>query len=278
MARVVGVHGILNEYKGEEALAQAWAPRLRDGLRRADFPTPDDVDVNVVFYGDLFRPHGFMAAEMPVIDSNSLDPTEEALLRVLAAPLLDKHGVQTLGVPPSVQALLRVLIGTPFFEVLAGQHGERALLFGLRQVRLYLHNPAIRQAAQQRFELAIKQDTRVVVGHSLGSVVAYEALCTGRYPHIRTFVSIGSPLGISPVIFDCLGPQPRESRRQFPTVQAWHNIADTGDLVALVKELRPLFGTGDQIIDARTHNGSQSHAVARYLTSHEVGVAVASGL
>ncbi|MEY9990160.1 hypothetical protein ABIE67_002192 [Streptomyces sp. V4I8] len=40
-------------------------------------------------------------------------------------------------------------------------------------------------------------------------------------------------------------------------IATWTNIADEGDVVALVKDLRPLFG---ERVDCRlVHNGSRAH-------------------
>src|SRR4029077_2623471 len=85
---------------------------------------------------------------------------------------------------------------------------ERAMLFDLQQVRRYLTDPVVRSAVQDRVAAAVDNDTRVVVGHSLGSVVAYEVLCA--YPEwpVRSLVTLGSPLGIRNLIFDRLMPEP----------------------------------------------------------------------
>ena len=48
----------------------------------------------------------------------------------------------------------------------------------------------------------------MLVGHSLGSVVAYEALCANPEWPVRMLVTLGSPLGIPNLIFDRLEPAP----------------------------------------------------------------------
>ena len=106
--------------------------------------------------------------------------------------------------PGSVQAALRALSGSAFFAGLA----ERVMLFDLQQVRRYMTDPHVRQAAQDRVAAAVGEDTRVVVGHSLGSVVAYEALCAHPEWPVRALVTLGSPLGIRNLIFDRLVPAP----------------------------------------------------------------------
>ncbi len=55
------------------------------------------------------------------------------------------------------------------------------------------------------------------------------------------------------------------------------NVADAGDVVvALVKDLRPLFG--GQVADYLVHNGSHAHDVRPYLTAAETGAAIAADL
>ena len=58
--------------------------------------------------------------------------------------------------------------------------------------------------------------------------------------------------------------------------QAWTNVADAGDVVALVKDLRPLFG--GKVACYLVDNGSHAHAVRPYLTAAETGAAIAAGL
>ena len=124
------------------------------------------------------------------------------------------------------------------------------MLFDLQQVRRYMTDPQVRRAAQDRVAAEVGEDTRVVVGHSLGSVVAYEALCAHPEWPVRALVTLGSPLGIRNLIFDRLVPAPAAAgpggvRGAWPGgVRSWVNVADAGDVVALVKDLRPLFGVG----------------------------------
>jgi len=97
-----------------------------------------------------------------------------------------------------------------------------------------------------------------VIGHSLGSVVAYEALCQ-KPANVVTFVTIGSPLGIQNLIFHKLTPRPSpEGIGAWPgKVKHWTNIADKGDIVALEKNLAPFFGP--TVRDVMVYNGSDAH-------------------
>jgi hypothetical protein len=268
MATIVGVHGILYDYL-EETTASAWGGAIREGLRRANYADPGNVTTRVAFYGELFHPQG-VRGDLPHLTVEDLHATECALLLAFANPLASNEVTRL--------RMLRSLLRRQLFGVAAGPDGERALLFGLRQIRLYLRDDGIRARVHERFAKAVAADTRVVVGHSLGSIVAYECLCTSHYPQVRTFVSLGSPLGLPRIIFDCLRPAPVGGRGQFPPVDRWTNVADKGDVMARVKQLRPFFGDGAQIVDAAVDIGWQSHDVLRYLTAQETGKGIALGL
>ena len=188
--------------------------------------------------------------------------------------------------PGSVQAALRALSNSKFFGGLA----LRALVFDLKQVRRYLTDPALRAKVRSRVANLIGLDTQVVVAHSLGSVVAYEALYVlntrGAGPdpqderghRVRAFITVGSPLGVRNLIFDHLQPPPLAGCGAWPggPAMAWTNVVDDGDVVALVKDLRPRFG--DQLKGFVVHNGAHAHDARAYLTDPLTGSAIAAGL
>lgn len=280
MAMILGIHGILNDFEGQETSADAWGKALRDGLRIAQCPDANQVTVNVAHYGDFFRPNPDAKAGFPRIDEEELNSYELELLQQWAGETDDKENqpVTKGRTPATVQFLLRSILSLPFFEAFAGRDGKRVLLFGLRQVYLYLHDQEIRRKILDRVDAGITAETKVVVGHSLGSVVAYESLCTGKYPQVQALVTLGSPLGMRKLVFDCLTPKPTQGKGAIPPVKHWTNIADEGDLVALEKKLSPLFGSGNQVEDHLIYNGWQSHSVLRYLTAEATGRGVMHGL
>jgi hypothetical protein len=292
MTRVVAIHGIGNRFEGSETVRAAWLPALNSGLQEAGFPLIDSRDFTPVFFGGIFRPPGRRgfdtklseeekqwlcelvfalnreAARLSEQNRTVNDPTGEDPR--IQAP--DAETVSRGRVPASLQALLRQLTKSRFFNAFGP---ERLLLADLLEVRRFLHDPAIKKAVLERLENSIQSATRVVVGHSLGSVVAYEALCKHPEWQIDTFVSLGSPLGIRNLVFDALTPSPQNERGVRPNVKRWVNIADNGDIVALEKNLSRYF---DGVEDVRVYNGWTSHDVRRYLTAKETGVAVGKAL
>jgi hypothetical protein len=280
MARVVGVHGVGHQFVGENTLRAEWLPALKDGLARVDRRLASDDDFACAFYGSLFRTARKAAVDPPLDASDVNEDWERELLELWwreAAridPAVRGPDARTkLSTPTTVQRALDALTQSRFFVGLA----ERTLIFNLKQMRRYLDEPEVRQAACASVERAVSSDTTVIVAHSLGSVVAYEVLCTHPEWPVRTFVTIGSPLGISNLIFEKLQPSPKGGMGAWPQgIERWFNIADQGDVVALVKQLGSRFGP--RITDRLINNGAKAHDAVRYLTSKELGDAVASGL
>jgi hypothetical protein len=286
---VLCVHGIGQQGKGEDALRGEWAPRIRDGMRRAgcaEADLPADEDIGCTFYGDLFRPAGrLLGVGDPWLRAADTTDFDQELLTAWwreaaeSDPAVIHPDARTLVRTPSgVQAALRALSASVFFAGLA----DRAMLFDLQQVRRYVTDREIRRAVQERLVSHVDDDTQVLLGHSLGSVVAYEALCAHPEWSTKDLVTLGSPLGIRNLIFDRLVPAPvsGESGKlagAWPgAVAAWTNVADAGDVVALVKDLRPLFG--NKVAGYLVYNGSHAHDVKPYLTAAETGAAIAAAL
>ncbi|WP_230862987.1 hypothetical protein [Amycolatopsis camponoti] len=278
------MHGIGQHAVGEELLLRDWQPALLDGLTRADHRDAVNAsDVAMAFYGHLFRPAGErLAVGDPFFTADDVETgLEEDLLlawwteAARVDPKVAPPGADTLvRVPGSVQAALRQLSRSRFFGGLA----LRAMVFDLKQVSRYLRDPHLREAAQATVGKLITEDTRVVVAHSLGSVVAYETLAAMPGHQVRALVTLGSPLGIANLIFDRLEPAPRDGLGAWPGSDdlTWTNIADHGDVVALEKDLRPRFGP--RVDNAVVHNGAHAHAVTAYLTDKLTGTAIADGL
>jgi hypothetical protein len=285
MARIVLVHGIGQQYSGEESVLAEWLPALRDGLKRAAAEAQADRgEVAAAFYGDLFRPPGRpLGAGDPLYTAADVAPglEEDLLLAWWAEAAVTDPGVvapdaRTLArTPASVQAGLRALSGSRFFAGLAA----RVMIADLKQVARYFSEPGLRASARSRVSALIGPETAVVVGHSLGSVVAYEALCSLPRHGVRALVTVGSPLGIRALITDRLEPPPAAGGAGVwpggPEL-TWTNVADEGDVVAVVKDLRAAFGP--RVRGYVVHNGSHAHAVTGYLTARETGAAIAAGL
>jgi alpha-beta hydrolase superfamily lysophospholipase len=79
----------------------------------------------------------------------------------------------------------------------------------LKQVTAFLTDRSVKDLALARVREQVGAGTRVLIGHSLGSVVAYEYVCRYRSPSVELLVTLGSPLGIPGLVFDRLTPVPQ---------------------------------------------------------------------
>jgi hypothetical protein len=279
MARIVCIHGIAQELKGPETLLREWGSALRDGMQIAGVARParpSDADIEVAFFGDLFR-NASKGLFEPRYQLQDIDPGfEEDLLRSWATDAIDptKAEVTKAGwAPHSLQWLFMALLELPYFHQVA----DFLLIGALKQLRSYFSDSEVRMQARSRLASLILPDTELVIAHSLGSVVAYEVLCLSELPAKPALITLGSPLGLRNLVFDRLDPLPVGDQGWWPRNAAtWTNIADGHDIVASEKYLCTRFGA--RVKDILINNGSLAHDIAPYFTSAHTGKAVFEAL
>ena len=116
----------------------------------------------------------------------------------------------------------------------------------LLDLPLYLsrdHGKAIRGRVREKIEEVFRKTDRgvILVGHSLGSVIAYDVLAEmiakGENQHVKALVTFGSPLGWVMQI--------RRADRNLPALPSdvssvkWVNFYDSDDPIPLRRELDP---------------------------------------
>jgi pimeloyl-ACP methyl ester carboxylesterase len=145
----------------------------------------------------------------------------------------------------------------------------------LKDVELYLSDKQIASDVDALVELTIRDALQsgpcVVVGHSLGSVVAFNVL-SAMAPHDRIagFVSLGSPLGWPSVA----GRLNREPSGPPACVERWLNAFDERDVVASVGLVGTAYDGGDSRFreDNTLQNGTANrHGIGDCLRSASVG-------
>lgn len=289
MPRVLGVHGIAQQYRSGPELTRAWLDAVRGGLEVAGFRATADglteADLRVAFFGDLFRPRGAMAGgEPPYAPADVQRGPERDLLQRLYEAAAEQD--PSLSPPPgamgpgrvAAQMMLDRLLRSRTFARVA----QRGFIGNLKQVTAFLSKLDVKERVLQKVADEVTQDTQVIVGHSLGSVVVYEYIARYSPSQVKLLVTLGSPLGIPRLVFDRLTPVPADGLGAWPgQVVHWVNVADPDDVVALCKQLAPLFpaladgaGVEDHLVD----NGNEPHAVSRYLNAEPTGAALGSVL
>jgi hypothetical protein len=152
-----------------------------------------------------------------------------------------------------------------------------AVALATNDVYRYLDNAAIREEIDMGVASAIRSDRQtVVVAHSLGTVVAYNALRqrgTAARWQVPLFVTLGCPLGVK-VIRDRVTAlkQPRQCP---PCARAWFNAMDERDVVALYPLTTKAFSLNpvEPSILNKTDVSNQTenrHGISGYLNDPEV--------
>jgi len=301
MADIVGVHGIAQQQKGRNQLLGVWAPALADGVEFA-VGHPVSLSFDLAFYGNIFLPAppavpqtGKGAADgLPGDlgtgpgDLASADAAEKAFLQAateeaVAVLGLDKEtpdeetpdekapDEETKGRSEGIGPVPLWLRWTARRLDARLGAGASALFVGqLRQVHRYLTERRVADAVLTRVTDTAGDGCRVLLGHSLGSVVAYEAVRRLPGP-LDLLVTLGSPLGLRSVRDRLSHPETEPATGLPPGVRRWVNVYDRRDPVACAGGLGSLWpGVEDVLVD----NEEEPHAVERYLSKQQTGRAV----
>ncbi|MGW5374596.1 hypothetical protein ACWESM_04080 [Nocardia sp. NPDC003999] len=304
MATIVLVHGIAQEQESADTLEARWLPGLAGGVRNYGAPeladrlwrngTPGDLSTRMAFYGNRFLVEGAQGAGTE-LDDEQLDLMEQLAATWLATAVehagdqRDRATARRLGTPPppdavaqganarlrpALNALMRLRWFAPFGFGLA----QKFVIAALSQVTRYFTDDEVREYAQRQVLDQIGPETRLVIAHSLGSVVAYEAL--HRTDHPVSLLTMGSPLGLRTVVYDRLRPQPSTVPK---AVTNWHNLVDEDDLIAAHLDLTVFFppypgGTVAPVTEPHFDNGASPHDSTSYLVKSVTGGIVTKAL
>jgi hypothetical protein len=208
MAAIVLVHGIDNEQLTPDGVEAEWLPALAGGVRLAGRPDladrlwpprsrPDAIECRSAYYGDLFRTPDQQGG---ATDIRELTPEQAAFAEGLALEWLeriaerapassadgaqarfaldlarDPEQVEAQGIGNIERQVLKTLACNAWLARAGMAFAERFVVTALVQVTRYLSDELIRALAQQRVLDLVEDDTRVLIGHSLGSVLRMRA-------------------------------------------------------------------------------------------------------
>jgi hypothetical protein len=284
MATIVIVHGMRMPERNREILRATWYGALLRGLRdttwgrRHPERLPAEKDVSLVYWADLFRPRRLGAPKL-LVSRDQLLTAYYAFLR----------------------ATVRAADALALWDHRGEPFGPIALLVNrlVHESAHYMNNgsvpspdPGVAEGAyfqiQARFEAALDADTRVVIGHSLGSVVAYEGLCLN--PHrVDTFLTVGSPIATPQLILEPMVERlnrrlnrPIDLGPPWPGVRRWTNFYAPADVWSVpVQRLAPV--VNPRIVDVEVRHGSphhfvQTHKLTAYLNHPELRDEIARAL
>lgn len=270
-----------------EALARC----LIEGVRRADADAADSMTASghafdvVSWTYDFYREHRDFEIDRSAIDALIAQP------RASAADIAEATSWRRR----LTIALYRLGNRLPF---LIPHLADERMELHLRDIRRYVNNDDgigdhIREMLKTPLRAAWRSGRPVLlVGHSMGSVIAYDSLW--ELSHVSRddsvldfFLSMGSPLGqeyLQKRIKGC----DRTGRERYPAnIARWVNLSAVGDLTALDPNLADDFGEMirlglvDDIVDEQLFNffrldgALNVHAEYGYLVNGDTGRIIA---
>jgi hypothetical protein len=276
--RIIGIHGLKNK-PAPGVLRAWWTAAIAEGLSRNREGQRVDVDLALAYWADVMYPSPVVVAEEgePYVAAEGTGPLPRGIsIRRIAAARIQE----------GVGKVLELVFGTPVTEDMV----RDALETRAPDLHRYGHDRAAREAVQERLTEELRAAHAggrpiMLIAHSMGSIIAYDVLAAaGRaLPGLRIshFVTVGSPLGLSPVKEIIAAPL-----RVPECVERWSNLADPRDHVArwdtrLSSDFRENSG-GAEISDHLVVNGYVSpsgkpnpHKIYGYLRTPEMSELIA---
>ncbi|MBM2619440.1 hypothetical protein JIG36_28190 [Actinoplanes sp. LDG1-06] len=268
--RLLAVHGIWN-HRPRLSTAEAEAEICR--VWQAGLGDRSDVELAAVYYAPLLR----VPARQDGDDGLDALPPE---CRDWLADWAGQLGALPATVPQASWSIpARALADRMADHAGLSRAVVRPLVFTfLTEVRGYFSDGPRSAVTELVVEAIRRHRPDVVLAHSLGSVVAYEALHALPDQRVGLLATMGSPLGLANIVFDRLRPAPRDGRgARPPGVVRWVNIADPGDIVAIPRPFTRRFDPDENWDDAHIHR-FDFHTVPRYLASPRIGQAITDQL
>jgi hypothetical protein len=267
---IVAVHGVghYDRHRTADAVRAAycadWAGHLAAGLGL----TADRLDVGFAYYAPELHSGPTAHGDDPEeLEDQLAKELMEEWLGVLAAPAPVTQGALTMPLRYAASWVAEKFS-------LDGRLTHLFIRVFFREVAAYLRgddDPA-RLAAREEVAHRIAQHRpRIVIAHSLGTVVAYEALHAHPELQVELFLTLGSPLALPRAVFDRLLPRPADGLTgrlggRPEGVERWVNIADPGDPVAIPPHLARAFrGIALDLIDT-VQAGFGFHNAKNYLS------------
>lgn len=280
---LIFIHGRGQQGKNVDVMRRLWCSGLNAGLTLAGIPVVEPTTAVMPYFGDLLHAKELEAAQSHAdIDLEAvrkrpsrvnIDPlmppsvarTETEILQSMA--LVAELPTDDIERESLRENIFRVPGAARIATMLADlTDGDQLLIeHFLRDVAVYLEYA--RDDVQKVVRAAARkvEGELVVVGHSLGAVVAREMMYDNAIrSRTAALVTLGSPLGIQGV-YNNLGT-PGTSH---PGVPEWLTVYDPADFVALGHPVKHLYG--EPITEFRVHNRSgHVHDIEQYLGHQEV--------
>ncbi len=287
--RILFIHGRSQGGKNPAELKKTWIETLKKGFQANGLTLPDNVVIDFPFYGDkldeltaqteMGEPEGVIAKgggkdkEYQEFIKSAIDEIKQRkdISDVDIALEADNSNIKEKGIQnwEWVHAIAS-FIDNHFVDT-----SEFTIEKFLTDVYLYVNIDHVTNSINKIVEDKLTDEPTIVVGHSLGAVVAYKII---MYNHkkinLHKFITVGSPLGIKAI----------SSKLGIPDNPAgddgWYNAYDEGDIVALNPLNDKYFPTDPMINNYNNvkNHTKNHHGIIGYLNDKNVASEIAKAL
>jgi hypothetical protein len=220
MVQLILVHGRGQEFNVPVSVQRPLEEALRWGLERVGSEVFKDIPLTLAYYGDYWRPDSAAFEVMtPATPTELQRQVTEDMLNAASEPSYALERLELI----DWSRLNRLATTVDRYLHL----GDRVVQFFLEDVESYFANDRLRDLAIDRVAEAVNEanDEIVLLGHSLGSVVAYDFVRNRPGASLRGFITLGAPLGLPTVLRRIETPQfPERATR-------WANFFESRDFV-----------------------------------------------
>lgn len=281
------VHGRSQEDKNPAVLRHKWVSSLHAGAEGVGLELPiSDEDIIFPYFGDALADltsdehpdhHDHDGDVAPITRGITHEDDIEFRCRILN-DCFETAGITEDQIREYAEPEVRkagplsrewVQVGFGLLDQFVPPFSSRSLRFAAADVSMYLEDSTIQDFIESGIAKAVADvdpdEEWVVIGHSLGSIIAYRILSAGGAISslaVRSFVTLGSPLGIR-AVRTALEPIAHP-----PNVGSWFNAYDEGDAVAL-HPLNSRFFEVEPPIDNYSgvdNDTPNEHGISGYLT------------
>lgn len=282
--QLVFVHGRAQQGLNPDDSKAEWLDAFRAGLAKngLELPIPETA-VRFPYYGDALFDlvQGRTGADVAevVVRGDSQDAEQEAFLLEVFDEVRRAKGIDEadLAQVAAEEVITKGPLNWEWTQAVLTFIDRRVpggsgltLALVTNDVYQYLVAQSIKGEIDEGVSAALSRDVEsVVVGHSLGTVVAYNVLRERGEQEgwtVPLFVTLGSPLGVSRIRREIVPP------RWPACVRTWFNAMDDRDVVPLYPLTPDHFGTGPDhvIVNWEVDNHTESrHGIGGYLDDAE---------
>lgn len=290
MAKVIlGMHGLANKPE-QQQLYEWWHKSINDGLEKVGHPAIPENQFHLAYWADLMypapdqdpEPYTEPETDVPDPDRNKIIAIARDFLGSVVGGIVD--AAKKLTQNEKIEEIKNAVRGKVVDDLAQYYDDESTIKFtdeAGQQTRETLRR-RLRDLIEQH-----KDNDLMVIGHSMGSIIAYDVLRGLSDSNIRVshFVTIGSPLGLSTVKTKTRTEWDGKDGPYVPEIvtKSWLNLGDPKDLVSADLTLNGeyLASTNVDVTDVVVNNGynyeksgetkHNHHKSYGYLRTEELG-------